>query len=228
MTIIWMGSASVVLRRVSLPAWSLGASPVQGLSNSVQKLPEGFRGVTSPWTQRLPRQGPAAACSANQGTVSQCSSQLRIPCQGPSACTSSSNPQEQPAHSNSQDILFSSSRVREQTSWAALGCLSQQLSAQPRPWQARTYPAHGVGAVAARRMYTPGLQGHTVQQQRELHLAPPFLVEDYVPVATTTYRQATLNCHQILYAQHASMHCCGWSVPGCRALAVSPRSFFAF
>jgi hypothetical protein len=29
---------------------------------------------------------------------------------------------------------------------------------------------------------------HQQQQQRGLHLAPPFLVEDYVPAAVTTYR----------------------------------------
>jgi hypothetical protein len=40
------------------------------------------------------------------------------------------------------------------------------------------------------------------QQQRTLHLAPPFLVDGYIPVATTTYRLGKMD-QKVQAAQQA-------------------------
>jgi hypothetical protein len=74
-----------------------------------------------------------------------------------------------------------------------------QAAGRGGPWAAAAAAAalHGAPPLGAPAAPAQGLREHGAprhqhqvqhQQQRGLHLAPPFLVEDYVPVSVTTHR----------------------------------------
>jgi hypothetical protein len=67
---------------------------------------------------------------------------------------------------------------------SSVRCLSYAITSAARAWQQPQ--------VLSPCSTSPlSCQPWSITSRRQLHLAPPFLVEDYVPAATTTYRQVT-------------------------------------
>jgi hypothetical protein len=93
--------------------------------------------------------------------------------------------------------------ARQQQAWGPL----QQQHRQQHTWQRQ----HALQNQA----WHPWQQQQQ-QQQRGLHLAPPFLVDDYVPAAVTTFRQgrmpAKLKAAEKVSAANDALVCCHYKV----------------